>query len=153
MEPAASGGFSAQVMSVRDLQNLLLRKGFSVGPTGADGLWGRNTAAAYQRALGGADPAVQVSADKREVTVWESHLQHLRALPDNPAPTERRTAPRRAPTMPPQDMFPDEGGGIPDWLPWVIAAGGIAAIGGYFVWSGQREGARVRRRRTSRATA
>lgn len=139
-------------MTTREVQNLLLQKGFSVGSSGADGVWGPATSSAYERALGGKDPAVSVSADKREVTVWESHLNHIRGLPNQAVPSETRVSPTAAPTEPPADLMPD-GIALKQWLPWTAAAVALVGVGGYFVYKGRKKRVaanRRRRRRTSR---
>lgn len=141
---------------VVELQRLLLQKGFSVGSSGADGVWGPATTSAYQRALGGTDPSVNVSSDRRTVTVWKSHLDAIKALPDNPTPSPTRTAPTRAPAEPPADMMP-EGVPLKAWLPWTAGAVALLGVGGYFLYKGKkrkvaanRRRRRRRRRRTSR---
>lgn len=145
---------TAAEMPVVDLQRLLLQKGFSVGSAGADGVWGPATTSAYQRALGGTDPAVNVSADRRTVTVWKSHIDHIQALPDQPAPSPTRSAPSPAPAEPPADMMPE---GIPlkNWLPWTAGAVVLVGIGGYFLYKGRkrRVAANRRRRRRRRRTS
>lgn len=146
---AISGAFDT--ISTRDLQRLLLQKGFQ--PGSIDGVWGPNTAGALQQAsqqLGMGEAIAAGSEDRRSVQLGGALLQALRAMPDRQAPSTP-APPAAAPTA---ELAPDGvfGGGmsVPDWLPWAVAAGGLAAVGGYFVWRGQRRTVAANRRRRKR---
>lgn len=152
LEPTQIAG-TRTVMSTRDLQRLLVQKGFQ--PGSVDGVWGPNTAGALRQAAeaAGLDASDAVgSEDRRSVELSDSLLQAIRGLPDRTAPS--------TPAPPAPDNTADITGGgfqVPDWLPWTIGAGVLVAVGGYFVWRGQKRTAlaanrrrRRRRRRTSR---
>lgn len=143
------------LVSTEELQRLLLQKGFNPGTV--DGTWGRNTSGALQQAsdaLGMGEHGAVSGDDKRSVQVSSALFDAIRAMPNRAAPSTP-APPRDAPVA---ELAPDEvfggGGGFPDWAPWAIGAGGLALIGGYFIYRGRRRAAvaanRRRRRRTSR---
>lgn len=157
--PASSGGVTTlpaidieasvpkSTVSVRELQTVLLSKGFNPGTI--DGVWGRNTAGALQQASRAASaPALEEgdavgSADKRSVTLPSAVWAAIRALPNRAAP--RQAAPPAA-AITVTDIAPEiEGEGLPSWLPWGIGAAALLGVGGYFIWKGQKRGGRRRR--------
>lgn len=147
-----SGGFTT--IRTSELQTLLRQKGFNPGTV--DGVWGENTSGALQQAaerVGMGEAIAAGSDDKRSVQLGSALLSAIRALP-NGTPPATPAPPRAAPVA---ELAPDEvfgGGGFPDWAPWAIGAGGLALIGGFFIYRGRRRAAvaanRRRRRRTSR---
>lgn len=137
---AAAGGTTT--ISVRALQKLLLQKDVSVGPTGADGVWGPYTAGAYSNACaeaGGGDCQATPASSKREVTLSSSALAAIRALPDDPRPdpAERR-APSAAIPSPATDLFVGASEKKSAW-PWVLGVGGGLLLVGGAYWYYQHQ--------------
>lgn len=122
---------------VRVLQQILQGRGFDPGPV--DGVWGSRTQSALARAIGPVLPAL--SADKRTVYLLLSDWRRLEGLPaggESPAPP---MDPSGVPAL-----VSDEG---TDYLPWVLGAGGLLAIGGWYMWRGKKMRRNRRRRRRS----
>lgn len=149
---APASGDTATTVSVRELQVLLRSKGFN--PGAVDGVWGPNTSGALTQAAEAAGTPLAGgqavgSDDRRQVRVPMSVMGSIQALPAR-ALSAAVASPRSAPTY--SDVAPTgvAAGGMPDWLPWTLAAGGIAAVGGYFIWKGKRRRVRRNRRRVSR---
>jgi hypothetical protein len=127
-------------ISVRSLQQLLLQKGFSVGPSGADGRWGTNTEGALTSALG-APAGRSISAGATEVDIPTAELDRIRALPDRPVGTAQPSAPRPdVPEVPIEEppVRDEAGEAAMQILPWAIGAVALLGIGGYFMWRSRR---------------
>lgn len=138
-------------ISVRTLQKLLLRKGVSVGRTGADGIWGPMTEKAFQNACleaPGQRPdsycmMTDPSASKRQVRVPAEVLNAIRSLQDDPRPDpaarrQRAKTPTTAMTTDVTDVF-GNGKKKPAW-PWVVGiGGGLLLLGGAY-WYSQQPG-------------
>jgi hypothetical protein len=158
------GTIPTSTVSVREVQTVVRSKGFNPGTI--DGKWGRNTAGALNQAAQAASRPLRSgeavgSADKTSVTMPTAVWTAVRGLPAGTAPS-RPAAPAPAVTV--TDIAPEiegEGFGVPEWLPWTLAAAGLLGVGGYFVWRGRKKGGggrravaanrrRRRRRRTSR---
>jgi peptidoglycan hydrolase-like protein with peptidoglycan-binding domain len=124
-----------QQRTVRQLQQLLQSRGFSPGTL--DGVYGDRTEAALQRAIS-ATPAV--SADRTQVWLRANEWAQLEALPSTSAPIT---------TIEPDGTFSivEEG---TDYTPWLLGAGALLAVGGYFVWKGKKRVKRNSRRRSRR---
>jgi len=160
---ASSGASSGASLpkAIRLVQQALIDKGFSVGATGADGAWGRNSRAGYDRALG-AGSSAQTRVDGSNLILPEAHWHRLMSMPN-----------RQAPVTPPSGggASPSGGGSSPaaadptllepidagtDWMSyWPYAAGGAAVLGlgGFFIWKGRKarmQKNKRRRRRSSR---
>lgn len=165
------GGLPPAIINVRTLQQVLIRKGFNVGPAGADGKWGDRTISAISSALGVA-AGYEFQAERLATTVSapESLWRRLNEMPDRPVGTgtgpsgERsREAPAVTTTTPttttPEDAPVDDPGSgfvMPDWAPYAIGGAALLGVGGFFLWKGRgRRPAAVaanrrRRRRSSR---
>lgn len=134
-------------VSVRELQQQLIRAGFNVGATGADGVWGSNTQGALHRAFraanlpGGADWAYEASRGSITLTAtaW-------RVVQNIPAGRGGESQPTRAPTAPVPVTPLEE---APNMTPWLIAGGALLAVGAYFYFRKKpvRHNRRHRRRR------
>lgn len=159
----AENGVPMDTVSVRSLQKMLLRKGFSVGSTGVDGIWGPRTKQGFEAACASenllADRAfckdLQVSPGKRHVKVPSVLYKAMQDLPDNPLPDPAAGTkdPGAAATALTPTMFGDgEDGKV--W-PWVVGIGsGALLLGGLWWWYQQEQQARPvtpnRRRRRRR---
>lgn len=140
-------------VSVRTLQKLLLKKGISVGRTGADGIWGPMTEGAYKNAVLETDVperyaiTTDPSLSKTQVRVPKAALDAIRTLPDDPRPDPaekqrakkgRKTSPTTAVTTDMNDMF--EGKKKKAVWPWVVGlGGGLLLLGGGVFFLQQRE--------------
>lgn len=155
----------AVTKTVRQLQQLLLQKGFSVGSSGADGTWGSRTRGALERALGRqVEMSIQIAGSRGSQTIRMPYAWwvELASKPDRPisAPS---TAPEPTTTIGPstlpggEEPYLDAGG--TDWgrmVPYALGATALLALGGYFLWTGKKArrrrvaANRRRRRRSSR---
>jgi peptidoglycan hydrolase-like protein with peptidoglycan-binding domain len=142
MSTPANGTPEKVAHPVRAVQTALAARGFS--PGAIDGVWGSQTAAAMSRAVG--DITVSVSGDKRTVYIL---------APDWTRMINKPTVMTPGSSLPPAtepDGTPSIVGEETSYLPWVLGAGGLLAVGGYFMWKGKKKVAanRRRRRRSSR---
>lgn len=159
----AENNIPKDTVSVRALQKLLLKKGFSVGSAGVDGIWGPDTKKGFREACEAEDllvdrefcKDVDVSGGKRNVRIPAVLYKGIRELPDNPLPDpslRRKASAEPAPS--PLDMSLKADNGKKVW-PWVIGLGGGALLlGGVWWWYQQEQQARPvtpnRRRRRRR---
>jgi hypothetical protein len=154
--------------NTRGVQETLILKGFSVGSTGADGVWGRNSRAAYDRALGsGSSSRVSVSGSNLELP--EEHWGRIQGMPNRPVSsssggsTSSGTRPSpSAPTTigpsldPAADPAAAESG--VDWMglaPWIGGGALALGLGGFLIWKGRKARMKKnrRRRRSSRRSS
>lgn len=140
-------------VSVRELQQQLIRAGFNVGATGADGVWGSNTQGALHRAFraanlpGGADWAYEASRGSITLTA-----KAWRVVQNIPAGRGGESQPTRAPTAPLEPYETDVPvtplEEAPNMTPWLIAGGALLATGAYFYF--RKKAVRHNRRRRRR---
>lgn len=107
----ASTGGNITSRNTRALQQALIAKGFSVGPTGADGVYGPATTAAvkaFQKSVG-------ITVDGVYGPVTDSHLF------GTPAPQASHPSAVRAPAFP-----------LPNGSYFGPRAGGVQSVSGYF---------------------
>lgn len=146
-------------INVRDLQEILMSKGFSVGRTGADNRWGPATAAALDRALGtGSSSDVSVSANV--ATLPSEFVPFLRGLP-NRAITGGGSSSGGgggSSEFTESDIPSKSPGDNINWdeiWPWAVGGGALVLVAGGLVFVGNRKRAmnvnrRRRRRRSSK---
>lgn len=145
-----AGDETSVTKSVRELQQILLSKGFSVGSSGADNVWGTNTRNALEAALGRDASSVAPAARANSITMPTSWWFALAALPDRPVSgggsSSRGTSSSQGggitigPSLDPESGSA-EGSGI-QWgtlWPWVAGAGAFVALGGVFLYMGRRK--------------
>ena len=139
----ANDGVPMKTVKVLDLQKTLLSKGFSVGPTGADGIWGPNTESGYVKACGSKDIWVAPSfcdlyepaPGNRYVKVPKVVHSALVDMPTNPIPDPARRAPKKSPF----DLDFGKDGDGKTW-PWVVGIGsGVLLLGGLYLWYQQEQ--------------
>ena len=121
------------------LQAMLQERGFDPGPI--DRVWGNRTRSALFSALG--EVPFTVSVDKHQVWLLSSDWGRLQRLPlrgAGPGPVTDEADGSAS-------IVADE----PNYLPWVLGAGGLLAVGGWYMWRGKKmKRNRRRRRRSSR---
>lgn len=139
---SASADAGKEPRPVQVLQLLLQGRGFD--PGSIDGVWGSRTQAALRSAVG--DVRSTTTADRRTVYLAPSVWARIEALPVRAG---GGTGPAPEPSGLPS-MVEDAGGG---YMPWVLGAGALLAVGGYFVWQGRKKkmAANRRRRRARRS--
>ena len=148
---APSNGTTAtkEPRPVRVLQQLLQGRGFDPGPI--DGIWGPRTRTALYSAIG--EVSFTVSGDKRQVWLlvpdW-ARIQQL-SIRGGGGPG-RIPRPVPGPSTDEADGSASIVGDAPNYLPWVLGAGGLLAVGGWYMWRGKKmkRNRRRRRRRSSR---
>ena len=160
---ATSG--SSVTLPVTWVQRVLMQKGFGVGSTGADGIWGPNTRAAFDRALGSGSSS-QVNVSGGNITMPTAMQDSLIALPDRELQSgggggggTRTPSPSPGSELTESDLPTEEppGAGI-NWdeiWPWAVGGGALLLVGGGLVYAGRRKRAmkanrRRRRRRSSK---
>jgi hypothetical protein len=152
---------------LRSIQEDLQRMGLlaaGTGPTGADGLWGRITAAALEQArvrLGRSAPAYTTSNAGHIITIADDFIAALHAaaapgailatLP--PSPTSSVTTVDPATSLSPTAIPPPVEEGMSRTQMYLVG-GSLAAIGTvaafYFFWPKSTRNGRVRRNRRRR---
>lgn len=152
-------------ISVRTLQKLLLKKGVSVGRTGADGIWGPMTKGAYRNACAETSApssfcgVADVSGSKRQVKVPKQVYEGIKGLPTDPLPDPAAgtrnggSATFTYEPTPGSMISPQNGDG--DAWPWVLGAGAVLLVGAGAWWyykkgGGQKAVTANRRRRRRR---
>lgn len=158
-------GIPMDTVSVRALQKLLLKKGFSVGPTGVDGIWGPNTKSGFNAACASnellADKAfckdLEVAPGKRYVKMPSVLHKAFVGLPDNPMPDPAGGRGGKPSTAVMPDLFDTGAEGESKVWPWVVGIGsGAVLLGGLWWWYQEQQGRqpvtpnRRRRRRRKR---
>lgn len=143
---------------VRDLQRMLMQKGYNVGRTGADNIFGDKTRSALNRALGrDVSSQISVSSDRHTIRMPVSFWVELSGLRDG-AGGESTTPPSPRPSPTPSPIENGDTEVVPDAveetvvkaLPWAIGAVAFAGIGAYFVYRGRRRRVAANRRRRRR---
>jgi len=148
---AATNGTA--VISVRALQQQLVRAGFDIGPTGVDGVWGPKTQTALHKAfnaahLTGSDWAYTTA--RTTITLKVSAWTAIQALPAGVGgQAQSAPAAARGPLEPYDEttrIVPLEE--APNTMPWLLAGGALLAVGAYFYF--KKKPVRSNRRRSRR---
>lgn len=156
--PAGSGaGFSFELVNARVMQNVLMARGFSVGSSGADGVFGSNSVAAMNAALRAAGLGTgeySVEPDRRGITISGTALARIQALPTRSLPAAPASSPTyTSSSTSPEDIFPDIDSGagtLPAWAPWAAGATALVGVGGFFIYRARQRKVAANRRRRSR---
>ena len=125
--------------SVRVLQQLLQARGFN--PGSIDGAWGLRTQSALFSAIG--EVTFTVSTDKRQVWLFVADWARLQRLPIRGSGSGPGPGPGTEPGGEPSIVTDT------DYLPWVLGAGALLAVGGWYMMRGKKMRRNQRRRRRS----
>lgn len=126
---------------VRVLQLLLQGRGFD--PGSIDGVWGSRTRTALYSAIG--EVSFTVSGDKRQVWLFAPDWVRIQNLPI------RGGGSGPGPSTDEEDGSTSIVGDAPNYLPWILGAGGLLVVGGWYMMRGKKmKRNRRRRRRSSR---
>jgi hypothetical protein len=156
-ESSMSTTSAAAELSATEVQRALIRAGFSVGRSGADGEFGTNSRAALDAAISrlGLSAPYTVSTDRRTVSLPANVWAAIQALPAR-APSGGGGGGGRTPAAeevaPPPPPPPDEaaGGFLSTPWPWVIGGVALAGAGAWLLLSSPSKGSAMamnRRRR------